>query len=251
MNRRAVSLSLAALLGLALVVPTVATGADVSVAQRRVLREYAADTWRSFVAMTNPTTGLTSDNIQADTMVRARYTSPTNIGAYIWSTLAARDMGIIKPQEARQRIAVTLRTLASMERHEPSGMYYNWYDPDTGEKLTTWPADGSTVYPFLSSVDNGWLAAALIMVGNSVPQLRDEALAIFDDMDFGFYYDPAAGLLRGGFWDEPSNQCTIKDNYEDRGPDVYYTCHHYGALNTEPRIASYIGIAYNDIPVTH
>ena len=130
-------------------------------------------------------------------------------------------------------------------------MYYNWYDPNTGEKLTVWPVDGGRVYPFLSSVDNGWLAAALIMVRNTVPQLRAQANAIYADMDFGFYYDPGAGLLRGGFWDEPSNQCTTTGNYRQEGPDVYYTCHHYGALNTEPRIASYIGIAEGDIPATH
>ena len=249
--RRAMPLLLTALLGAALVLPPAVAGADLSVAQRQVLRDYAADTWRSFVAMTNPDTGLTSDNINADTRLNAGYTSPTNIASYIWSTLAARDLGIIKPREARDRIAVTLRTLASMERHEDSGMFYNWYDPDTGEKLVTWPADGNTLYPFLSSVDNGWLAAALIMVGNSVPQLRGQALDLFDDMDFGFYYDPAAGLLRGGFWKDPPAECSTPGNYEGRGPTVYYTCHHYGTLNTEPRIASYIGIAYNGIPVSH
>jgi len=249
---RVLPLILAGLLSVALVAPTAVAGGDLSKGDRRVLSDYAVDTWRSFVAMTNPATGLTADNIQADTRVNSKYTSPTNIGSYIWSTLAARDLGIIKPKEARDRIAVTLRTLASMERHEDSGMYYNWYDPDTGAKLVIWPVDGGTVYPFLSSVDNGWLAAALIMVGNTVPQLRREALAIFDDMDFGFYYDPGAGLLRGGFWkDPPAGQCSFAGNYEGRGPNVYYTCHHYGSLNTEPRIASYIGIAHNDIPATH
>ncbi|HZG69451.1 MAG TPA: glucoamylase family protein [Herpetosiphonaceae bacterium] len=226
---------------------------------RRVLEEYAVDTWESFVAMVDPATGLPADNINADTRERSAYTSPTNIGAYIWSTLAARDLGIIKPKEARARIAQTLETLAKMERHEPSGMYYNWYNPTTGAKLTTWPVNGDTVYPFLSSVDNGWLAAALIMVTNSVPQLRDQAQALADSMHFGSYYDPAAGLIRGGFWDAPSNQCNIASPlYNTMPPNtgppsapVYYTCHHYGAFNTEPRIASYIGIAQGEIPATH
>jgi hypothetical protein len=38
------------------------------------------------------------------------------------------------------------------------------------------------------------------------------------------------------------------DNYPGVGPDVFYTCHHYGTLNTEPRIASYIGIAWGQVP---
>ena len=216
-----------------------------------MLQGYAADTWRSFELLLDPTTGLPSDNVSA-AGVRSRFTSPTNVGAYLWSTLAARDAGIISPSEARQRIAATLASVARLERHQPSGMFYNWYDPATGAKLTTWPVDGSPVYPFLSSVDNGWMAAALLMVSNAVPELRDQARALLAPMDFGYYYDPAAGLLRGGFWvDPPGTQCTIAGNYRGDVPDVLYTCHHYGALNTEPRIASYLGIAFGQVPATH
>src|SRR3712207_1928319 len=97
--RRRLPILLAALVALALALPPGVAGADLSVAQRRVLLQYAQDTWQSFVAMTDPDTGLTSDNINADTRVVARYTSPTNIGSYIWSTLSARDLGIISPKE--------------------------------------------------------------------------------------------------------------------------------------------------------
>ncbi|MGZ8782180.1 MAG: glucoamylase family protein [Gaiellaceae bacterium] len=241
MHRRLIPLVAAVL---ALVLAPAAATVTESQPDRRTLERYATDTWRSFVQMTNPTTGLSADNVTAEG-VRAKYTSPTNIAAYIWSTLAARDLGIVKPSEARKRIEATLTTLAGMERHERSGQYFNWYDPDTGEKLTVWPVDRSRVYLFLSSVDNGWLAAALMMVGNSIPQLRREADAILEPMDFGFYYDPNVGQLRGGAWTEPPPGCSVPSG------DVYYTCHHYGSLNTEPRIASYIGIARGQIPATH
>ena len=33
-------------------------------------------------------------------------------------------------------------TLEGLERHAPSGQFYNWYDHRTGEKLTTWPPTG-------------------------------------------------------------------------------------------------------------
>jgi hypothetical protein len=213
--------------------------------ERRVLEGYAADTWRSFELLVDPGTGLPSDNVTVDG-IRSRYTSPTNVGTYLWSTLAARDLGIVRSSEAHARIGRALDALAGLERHEPSGMFYNWYDPTTGAKLTTWPVDGSPVYPFLSTVDNGWLAAALLMVRNAVPPLARRAAELLAPMDFGAYYDPAAGLLRGGFWvDPPGTTCT----FPDRG--VLYTCHHYGALNTEPRIASYLGIAFGQVPATH
>src|SRR5215217_5307063 len=158
----------------AVAVPAATVGANdnpPSPAQRDTLHEYAAATWHSFVMMTNPTTGLSSDNV-SDAGVRAKYTSPTNIAAYIWAVLSARDLQIITPQEARHRIAVTLDTLATLERSH--GQFFNWYDPDTGARLTTWPVDGSPVYPFLSTVDNGWLAAALLMVERAVPQLSGQ-----------------------------------------------------------------------------
>lgn len=253
-SRSLVSILAAALLIAAMAMPVAAAN------PRATLQRWAADTWASFVAMTNPETGLPSDNIggDLDPATRAAYTSPTNIGMYIWATLAARDLQLITPQEALDRIAVTLTTVAQLERHEPSGQFWNWYDPDTLEKLTVWPENGDRVYPFASSVDNGWLASAFLMVANGgVPQLRDQAQSLLDSMNFGCYYDAAAnapaGLIRGGFWlpdDAPPGSWPIGD-YCGMGEQVAYTGHHYGAFNTEPRIASYIGIAMGDIPPQH
>jgi hypothetical protein len=229
------------------------------------LTGYAADTWHSFVKLVEPRSGLPADNIGGDLHPRSRsgYTSPTNIGMYLWATLAARDLGLIQAAEATERIHKTLGSVERLERHEPSGQFYNWYDPATLELLRTWPEPpGDPVYPFLSSVDNGWLASALVMVGNAVPEHRERATALAESMDFGCYYDPAAkgpdagaGLIRGGFWpvgDEPPGSDGFpRDDYCGMGEDVVYTGHHYGAFNTEPRIASYLGIAMGQIPPEH
>ena len=225
-----------------------------------MLLEYARDTYRSMEAMVEPDTGLVDDNIEGslDPATRGGYTSPTNIGAWLWSTVVARELHLISRSEARERMALTLETLAQLERHPQSGMFYNWYDPATLEKLRVWPENGSTVYPFLSSVDNGWLAAAFMVVRSAEPRLRDEAEALLYSMDFGFFYDPLAkgpdvpaGLMRGGFWDEPPPDCGVLGNYRGGGPDVWYTCHHYGALNSETRAISYIAIALGQVPPEH
>jgi hypothetical protein len=224
---------------------------------RKVLREYAADTWTSFEALAHPATGLPDDNIGGDLGdgSRSGYTSPTNIGAYMWSTVAARDIGLIGDEEARTRLAQTLRSTATLERHDASGMFYNWYDPATGEKLTEFPGSGDPINPFLSSVDNGWLATALLLVSRAEPSLAAEAEALRDDMSFGCFYNAAenapAGQIRGGFWDDEPGPAAVAGDYCGMGEDVWYTGHHYGAFNTEPRIASYLGMMDGDIPREH
>lgn len=231
---------------------------ELTRADRADLRRWAADTWDSFVAMTDERTGLPADNIEGDLDAASRsgYTSPTNIGAYLWSTVVADELGLVSGREARARIGRTLTTVAGMEKHEPSGMFYNWYDEATGEKLLEFPGSGEQIFPFVSSVDNGWFAAALMVVRSAEPQLRAKADAILADMDFAAFYDAdqfggeRPGMLRGGFWvDDSGTQCSEPGQVD--GSDVLFTCHHYDILNSEPRIASYIGIARGQIPADH
>ena len=131
--------------------------------------------------MTDPNTGLPADSLAADG-TRSVQTSTTNIGAYMWSTLVAEQLDLIRHREAVKRIDQTLRSLETMERHQPSGQFYNWYDHTNGQVLTVWPPSGDPVVPILSSVDNGWLATALHIVANSVPELSARAEALFDSM---------------------------------------------------------------------
>ena len=217
----------------------------------RTLRGYARDTWRSMVAMADNPTGLVADNITGDLATGSAYTSPTNIGGYMWSAVVARDLGIISRSEARARVSRTLDTLAGLKHHTASGMFYNWYDPADGSVVTVWPEDGSTVTPFLSSVDNGWLAAGLRVVRGAMPDLRAKAGRLLAPMNFGFFFDPAAaspigtrGLIRGGFWDTPPPGCSVAQN------GVWFTCNHYDITVTEPRIATYLGIGAGQIPPT-
>src|SRR5450631_509513 len=220
---------------------------------------WARDTWASIVAMVAPGTGLPADNISGPlaSPTRSGYTSPTNIGGYLWSTIVARELGIISAGECRRRLTQTLTTMSRLKHHVPSGMFYNWYDEATGDVITVWPSDGSKIYPFLSSVDNGWFAAALMVVRNAEPAVAGLANGLLKKMNCGMFYDAnarpgiAAGLLHGGFYDAvPAVGYTV-GNYLHNGPDVYYTLNHYDIHVTEPRIASYIGIAHGQVPPAH
>lgn len=221
-----------------------------------LLRRWARDTWRSLDAMTDETTGLIADNIDADLTTRSGYTSPTNIGGLLWSTLVARELGILTPGHARQRIARTLGTLESMERHEHSGMYVNWYDEADGSILRSWPGSGDVVVPFVSSVDMGWLGAALHLVAQADPSNRKRARALFESMRWDVFWDdavdPQPGQIVGGFWlEDPSREgVTAGPVWHDLGgEDVWYhATHHYDTAVSEARMVTYLGIVTGQIP---
>jgi len=223
--------ALSALVIAAAAFPAAAAGAGgLSAAQRATLLGYARDTWASFVAMTDAATGLPADSLAADGTPSIQ-TSTTNIGAYMWSTVVAERLGLIGHTDAVARLDRTVRSLETMERHQPSGQYFNWYDHTTGEVLTVWPPTGEKVTPILSSVDNGWLAAAMQVVDSSIPELSKRAGDLFDSMHFGFYYRPAVNRI--AFHYTPST---------GDSPCCYDT------IVSESRIASYIGIATGELP---
>ena len=118
-----------------------------------------------------------------------------------------------------------------MERHEPDGQFYNWYDHRDGSKLTYWPPTGDPLDPILSSVDNAWLATGLRIVRGAVPELANRAGALYDSMDFGFYYVPSMNRILFNY--SPA---------QGTGPCCYDT------VVSESRIADYIGIAKGDLP---
>jgi hypothetical protein len=194
------------------------------------LRRYAADTWRSMAAMTDPASGLPADSLGADGTTSVQ-TSTTNIGAYLWSAFVAERLGLVGRREMVARMQQTIATLERLERHAPSGQFYNWYDHHTGAKLTVWPPTGEPLTPILSSVDNAWLATGLRIVQRGVPQLARRAGALYDSMNFGFYYRPEVNRV-------------LFHYVPDTGESV--CC--YDTLVSESRIVDYLGIAKGEIP---
>ena len=177
---------------------------------RTLLTRWAADTWRSFEAMTDPDTGLPTDSIAAslDPATRSGYTSPTNIGGRSGAPSRPATSALVDADEARDRLARLLTTLAGMEVHDESGMFFNWYDDRSGALLRQMPDSGHEIQQFLSSVDNGWLAAGLMVAAAAEPRSRRRPHVVLDRMDFGVFHDAAAGpdgpggRLTGGFWVE-------------------------------------------------
>jgi cyclic beta-1,2-glucan synthetase len=125
------------------------------------LRLIARRTWRFFETfVTAADNMLPPDNFQEDpSPVVARRTSPTNIGLYLLSAVAARDFGWTGTAAAVDRIEATLASLRTLQRHR--GHFLNWYGTERGEALV--PA-------YVSTVDSGNFAGHLIALAQACEQ---------------------------------------------------------------------------------
>ncbi|HEV2650658.1 MAG TPA: glucoamylase family protein, partial [Rhizomicrobium sp.] len=139
----------------------------VSEDDRQGLRQVARRTWRFFDAfVTAEENFLPIDNFQEDPRpVSARRTSPTNIGGYVLSALAAHEFGWIGLNDLIERLEATMASLDKLERYR--GHFLNWYSTENLEAL----------HPrYVSSVDSGNLMGHLIAIKSACRDLRDRPL---------------------------------------------------------------------------
>ena len=126
------------------------------------LRLIARRTWRFFeVFVGEADHWLPPDNFQEmPKPVVAHRTSPTNIGLYLLSTLAARDFGWLGTVEMVHRLEDSLETMGKLQQFR--GHFYNWYDTSNLQPLNP---------PYVSSVDSGNMAGHLLPLANGCTEL--------------------------------------------------------------------------------
>ncbi|MBI4976892.1 MAG: cyclic beta 1-2 glucan synthetase [Spirochaetes bacterium] len=155
--------------------------------QQAFLRNISRRTWRYFETFAGPEHNwLPPDNVQEkpEFQIAAR-TSPTNIGLYLLSILAARDFGYISTTSALHRIRNAFSSMGHMERFR--GHFLNWYETKSLQTLRP---------RYVSTVDSGNLVGSLIALRGGLlemkaepllseqwlPGLRDTARALLDEM---------------------------------------------------------------------
>ncbi len=136
----------------------------ISQGDARALRLIARRTWSFFERfVTAQDNFLPPDNFQeSPAAVVARRTSPTNIGLYLLSIVAARDFGWSGTLAAVERLEATFATMDRLERFR--GHFYNWYGTEDLRALEP---------KYISSVDSGNLAGHLIALGNACAEIAD------------------------------------------------------------------------------
>jgi cyclic beta-1,2-glucan synthetase len=139
----------------------------LSPSEARTLRSTARRTWRFFEVVVGRTDNhLPPDNLQEDPApVVAHRTSPTNMGLYLLSTVAARDLGWIGTLETVERLESTLAGMGRLERFR--GHFYNWYDTHDLRPLEP---------RYVSTVDSGNLAGHLLVLANACLEMIDRPL---------------------------------------------------------------------------
>ena len=135
--------------------PRAAPAEALSESEVEVLRKVARRNWAFFERFVGAEDHwLPPDNFQEDPQpVVAHRTSPTNIGLYLLSASAARDLGWIGALDLADRLHATLETLGRLDRFR--GHFYNWYDT-----LSQRPLEPR----YVSTVDSGNLEGHLRVV---------------------------------------------------------------------------------------
>ena len=192
---------------------------------KALLKEIANDTWKYFEFALDRNNNLIVDHIRlGEAPLASDYTSPTNIAMDLMSVVAAEKMKLISRGEALDRLAEKLRKIEKLRRWK--NLYYNFYET-TRLGVTR---------GFISSVDNGWLGVALVVVRQAMgQQLYREATKILNRMDFG------------DFLDYENNQLSL--GFDSERNDLVST--HYGMLISEARATSLLGIGKGDLPEDH
>ncbi len=127
-------------------------GRALSVQDRALLRRVARQTWRYFDDFVGESSSfLPPDNYQEFEAVGiAPRTSPTNIGLWLLSAVAAHDFGFQTLPQVISRTSATLEKMETLEKYE--GNLLNWYDTSKGEALRP---------RYVSFVDSGNLLGSL------------------------------------------------------------------------------------------
>lgn len=216
----------------------------ISETEKNLLERAARDTWRFFEKyVTAEDNWLPPDNVQFyPNEIIAHRTSPTNIGLYLLTNLAAFDFGFITQDAFLRRTTLTLDTMEKLERYR--GHFFNWYDTRSLEPLRP---------RYISSVDSGNLMACLITLVVAIEQLVEDGLFVSNayshesvvrllrrlremaECDYSFLYHKTRRLLAIGY-----------DVHDHRLDSSYYDL-----LASEARLASFFAIATGKLPIEH
>lgn len=203
---------------------------------RQKLRKLCAKEWRYFADNVNEKTNwLPPDNYQSSPAERtAMRTSPTNIGMFLISALAARDFGYINSEKLAEYMDSTANSIDKLLKWR--GNLYNWYDIKSLEVIGE---------PFISSVDSGNFLVCLTAVCEGLKEYASEEPSLLDSVkrfekiaeetDISALYDKSKKLFYIGY----------------NAGSARYSDSRYDVFMSEARLTSYYAVATGQVPPEH
>ena len=204
--------------------------------QKKMLSVHASDMVDFYLENVNEKTNhLPPDNIQFSPVSSvAMRTSPTNIGFYLVSLLAARDLNKITSSWLYNRLEKTFESIEKMEKYK--GNLYNWYELENlsviGER-------------YISSVDCGNFIVMLVALKEGLKEyyseeprlayIHDKCVELIDNCDLKCFYDSRRELFKIGITEKVEKE---KSN-----------C--YDLLMSEARMTGYFAVASSLVSKKH
>lgn len=203
----------------------------VNVDARRIIKSRAKPIWQFFQDNVNQNTSyLPPDNIQFSPVEAIAYrTSPTNIGLYLLSVVAAEDFGFINSAQAEDRIEKAVETIESLPKWK--GHLYNWYSLNPCQVIGG---------HYVSTVDSGNLCVCLVALSRYLYSAGKTGLArrveqLVAAADFSALYNKERHLFALGAQGQTDTLSEI--------------C--YDMYMSEARSTSYFAVATGQVPVKH
>ncbi|WP_454764156.1 glucoamylase family protein [Cupriavidus campinensis] len=200
---------------------------DPQAALKAQAREYASALWKSIEAMETrpmfPANKACLNNSGVLNPVNWMFVG--ELGMYIMNVTAARDLGMITPEDAHRRMAAMLPKMAALQaeartRGAPGGLFLGSANSTTG-------VPGSDV----GVVENAWVAAALALAKQAYPELAAQSGAILAQMRFDTMLDQTKQQYHINYNPATGQHSTAT----------------YGLLG-ETRLIAYAGIALGQVP---
>ena len=208
----------------------------VSEKQKIVLKAHVSDMFDFYRENVGENTNyLPPDNIQLSPVTSvAMRTSPTNIGFYLVSLLAARDIEIITTNELLYNLDKSLGTIERLDKY--NGNLYNWYD------ISNLSVIGES---YVSAVDSGNFIVMLVTLKEGLAEYANEDEGIKNiivrienlivQTDLSVLYDDRRDLFRIGI----------------RGDSGILDSVCYDMLMSEARMTAYYAVASSIVPKKH
>lgn len=200
------------------------------------LTSSARDMWGFYADnVSEKTCFLPPDNIQLSPVeYSAPLTSPTNIGFYLVSVLAARDFEFIDTATLCDLLEKTLATVGKLEKWK--GNLYNWYDISDLSVLGD---------RFVSSVDSGNFVVMLTALAEGLADYETEDRRI--GRLIGRCRAVCAETSLVSFYDGVRNLFSI--GYSEKEGRLEGNC--YDLLMSEARMTGYYAVASSAVPKKH